>query len=469
MRLRARRAPLLLAPAVVAGAMVLVSLRCNQSDSAQAADGGTDALPDRSLHPPDYNYIYPADVQEAPDTGTCSPEPSADGLVHDWPGYTRVTQLDKCAPIDTLDDLSQAMPYAWVPCTNDAGGCLRFDAPLADRDLGYYIGGAAVRDASGHGVRLMVTRARLAPDDHLDEVVYSLVDGTVLGSWRAVTGYSVSSGLLTSASGANGLLIADFDANSFGHPIGVVTSYGPVPFLWASPPVGTQRVLADTYTNVAFSSTNRLTLEYQYNDYRIITCDLASHAGACVNANLAAVAPARILLDFVEGDVLYAESPDGTLGWTQEYVIDVTGKPSLLRARPNTHVSAMATDGTSLVWTETQGPADASMPQATSEVWSAPLTSDPQQLALTAKKVATLPKAGYGGVGTVFNGYYTVSMADGFIYRTFVVRLSDGAVVEAPPAPGSAILDRNVYVTSSEVWQAVKSPSDLVRLQLPWP
>ena len=205
------------------------------------------------------------------------------------------------------------------------------------------------------------------------------------------------------------------------------------------------------WTNMGYSSTRRLVLEYQLNDYKIQTCDLSGDAGTpCINANLASVAPAQLLFEFIEGDTIFAHSNSGTTGWGQEYVIDAAGNVKLFRSQPSAHVDGTCSDGKNLTWTETHGSVNPLDAQTLTEVWSAPLTSDPTVLANTAKKVAVLPKPSISNDVVCANGYYAWGRSD-----LYIIRLSDRALVSVP---WLGKFQKLIYVTDAEVWDRVELP-----------
>ena len=201
----------------------------------------------------------------------------------------------------------------------------------------------------------------------------------------------------------------------------------------------------------------------------IATCDMHTPGSpSCIKANVASIAPA--ILNgysefFIEGEHVYALSTHGNLGWSQEYVVGPMGDVKLMRGVANTHVGGLASDGQSLTWVEVQGDMSLTNPQKIEEVWSAPLTSDPNELTSTAKKLATLPMATAPNPGLSFNGYYAVAAFG----ESYVVRISDGKLMKAPPMPAPYRLYQVFYVTSTEIWVMAthNSSIQLFRLTLP--
>jgi hypothetical protein len=153
-----------------------------------------------------------------------------------------------------------------------------------------------------------------------------------------------------------------------------------------------------------------------------------------------------LLLSFVEGNDVFAYSAQGTVGYAQIYTVAADGTPTLFRGAPDHDVSALATDGTSLVWTETYTPADGGMP--TLQFWTAPYTAAPATLASTAHQVAAVPGVSAPFEAIAFGGIYTVY--DGAAGQ-FVVRLSDGHVINPAPPAGYDFW-KPAYVSNTELW-----------------
>ncbi len=147
-----------------------------------------------------------------------------------------------------------------------------------------------------------------------------------------------------------------------------------------------------------------------------------------------------LLLAMVEGNDVFAYSEFGTAGWGQLYVLRPDGALVLLRSNPNAHVATPASDGTRLYWTETYGSMDDTAQQARTELWSAPYTADPTQLASTASKFAVIVDAQMPLSIVAFRGLVALATRDG-VSGMFVARLSDGAVIPVAPGTRSLLLD----------------------------
>jgi hypothetical protein len=153
-----------------------------------------------------------------------------------------------------------------------------------------------------------------------------------------------------------------------------------------------------------------------------------------------------LLLSFVEGSDVFAYSEHGTSGYAQIYTVAADGTPVLLRGATDHDVSALATDGTSLAWSETWTPTDGGAP--TLQFWTAPYTADPTTLAATATQIATAQGVGAPFQSVAFGGIYTVY--DGAAGQ-FVVRLSDGHVLNPQPPAGYDFWKAS-YVSNTELW-----------------
>ena len=175
-----RRVRYLSAIALAAGlaSVPAPSIRC--SDQA-AQDAAVDAAVERRVRDrtgPDNEVVEP----DASDAGwVCSPPPGDDGFVHDWPGWRRTSEFDKCCPIDMREDLTKAVPYNWVSC---GAGCLMFNAPTSDIS-GIYpaLVGRTVRGKGGQATQFILTRNELA-DNSYEQTYYDLTSGTPLFSLR---------------------------------------------------------------------------------------------------------------------------------------------------------------------------------------------------------------------------------------------------------------------------------------------
>ncbi len=167
---------------------------------------------------------------------------------------------------------------------------------------------------------------------------------------------------------------------------------------------------------------------------------------------------AALLLDFLEGDDVYAWSIYGTAGWMQEYRVTADGKVVLFRSKPNTQISGMGSDGTTIVWCESYGSTSASQQEPTVELWSAPYTNDPTVLATTAKKVVSLPFTyACSSDPVVFQGYFASTTLP--FKTTVVIRLSDGAIQQVSSGAGWGFANY-ALVGPTELWSTMNVEDD---------
>ena len=363
-----------------------------------------------------------------------------------------------------LEDLSQAIPYEWVPCDDAAVGCLRFNARTSDSINKPVLRATMARGSNGEAGQMFVTRTQLLFNND-ETIVYELPSGAMKGAWRFGDNPHCYGGL--TARTADSALLWHFLYSVPAAPsTGTIVANGSINLLtqW---PTSSKTTAPWNLVNALYSS-NRAA--FAYLSGAVVTCDL-NGSPSCTYANVASIAPVGLNgYDefFLEGDFLYALSTGGSAGWSQEYVVGPNGDTKLLRGVPKTHVGSIASDGKSLTWVDVQGDPNLLHPQSIEEVWSAPLTNDPSQLATTAKKLATLPKAGRPGGGYSSNGYYSIWVDQ----DVFLVRIKDGAVMKSPPPPAPYRFYGEFYITSTELWieGEYNLSTQLFRLTLPpWP
>jgi hypothetical protein len=414
-------------------------------------------------------------TSDAADVGVCAPPGDDAGVVHDWPGFRRMSEIDPCCPFDVAQDLSVAAPYKWIPC-GDAGGCQQLDIPFVANGEAPVLFASVTRSVSG--LSKLYLRREYLPGPSSETTVYDLASGSVDGLWRYSDAPDNSRCIVELVGSVNdeAVLLANLWPTPIEPTTLNVVARGTAKSLASSSVAAHPLLNSGVYlTNLGYSSTQRLALDYQSPGYQMLTCDLSADAATpCVAANLLSVMPAKLLFEFIEGDTIFAKSNSGTTGWGQEYVIDAMGKVALFRSRPNAHVFGTCSDGKSLAWTETYGSVNPLDPQTLTEVWSAPFTSDPAVLANTAKKIAVLPNASMSDDVKCFNGYYAWARND-----LYVVRLSDGALVTATSSWPPKFRDHGLlYVTSTEVWDEAEGPmgdagaigNAIMRFKLPaWP
>ena len=366
----------------------MLSMRCADS-SDLPADAAVDVAVDRRR--PLDTSVPPLDDALGEEVGlTCSPPPGSDGFVHDWPGWTRVSGVEKCCPVDSLTDLTKAVPYEWVPCEDAGPGCLRFNAPTSDITTfsGPVVAAQIGRGTSGGASQIYISRLRLTGSAY-ETTTYDVATGQPQAAWRFSDDNPHCSAGINSTTDDSTMLSISLFPTTFAPTSGLVVANGKI---------GSLNQALEAPTGLAWNLLNGL-----YAGGRgafaylagIATCDMHTPgAPKCLKANVGSIAPAILngyTEFFIETEYVYALSTHGNLGWSQEYVVGPTGDVKLLRGVANTHVGGLASDGKTLTWVEVQGDMSLTNPQKIEEVWSAPLTSDPTQLAGSAKKLATLP------------------------------------------------------------------------------
>jgi len=167
------------------------------------------------------------------------------------------------------------------------------------------------------------------------------------------------------------------------------------------------------------------------------------------------------LLAMVERDDVFGYSVHGNAGWGQVYVLRADGTEPLLRSNAAAHVATPASDGAGIYWTETYGSQDVTAPQSRTELWAAPYTADPTQLAATAKRFATLPGTFLPLSSVAFGG----RMAMPHMYGAAIGRLSDGHTLQVGPGQGRSIISV-VALTASELWSIESDTANLQHLSL---
>lgn len=388
-------------------------------------------------------------------TGDACPPPLDAGIISDWPGFRRLTELDPCCPTDVaLDATKTAPPVQWIPCLNGAAGCLEMKAGW--NGVGGQFSGAQVStDPAGSPANLYIYR-RLANTEG-EEDIYGFGTMSPLGAWRPAIG---STACFTET------VIAGFSATTVAF---VNSGAPPGTFVASSAPAS----LAASPHFVSVANTN-LMLRYLQglgSSETTLGFDLGpsiwlGRAPLDGGGYTTAVVPGQVSLAFVSRDDVFGQSTHGAAGWGQVYVFQPNNALVLLRGNPSAHVTGVATDGPNLYWAETYGSTDIQAQQTDTQIWTAPYTDDPTQLAATARQIADIKNSYVPYQAIAFGGYYATAL--------YVVRVADGAVLPAPSAGTYTYWDL-VYVTGSELWAIMGEPHGpngiaFARVQLaPWP
>ena len=371
-----------------------------------------------------------------------------------WPGWRRMPGLDPCCAIATPIDLTASMPaWSWVPCSNGLAGCLDFYAPWAPPQgtiVFAFPFPPASHDASGNPKWLMFRRAvdpqpYSTPGANFGPIEYDLYDiptGTPLGAWRKddfVDRSAANECGIDVLIGQSTVTVAA-ELVSLDRLLGLSVAHGIPSAMLGSPSFTTYTRLLPGLQDVGASDS----LFAFDTPGALVRADFGATALAVGSTNVS------LWLALVEGADVFGATTNLP---QQMFAFHQGGSPELLRANPNADVGSPASDGTRLYWTETYGPSGG--PRQI-ELWSAPYTSDPAQLAATASRFATvsstLDPAGaravaFGGVMAVPNA----SQAQPTMTTAIVGRVSDGKIIQVNPGPGRYI-GQVVALTPSELW-----------------
>ncbi len=330
--------------------------------------------------------------------------------------------------------------------------CLEFATPWAQPHaptVGTFA--KASRDNNGNPRWLMFTlTVDAAPYSHgatVDQNLYDMDSGTPLGAWRG-DNTAANYGCFTTALLGQSTVTID-----------------------GEPPSGLFVANGDPHKMITAPQFQRYSprlsgLQEEYASDFVFAFDVEA-AGFVARTHFGSgklsLSPPRnvppLLLAMVEGQDVFAYSEVGTAGWGQLYVLRADGTLALLRSNPNAHVATPASDGTRLYWTETYGSMDDTAQQTRTELWSAPYTADPVQLAATARKFAVIPNAPMPLSAVAFGGLVALATRDG-ISGIFVARLSDGTVISVDPGPGR-YFSTLIAVTASELWSIESDVTDV--------
>lgn len=417
-----------------------------------AGGGGVEAGPDVS----GADVVASSSGAVADGGGTCTSEAkqAVTREVASWQGWETVAGLGACCAAAVPLSPATSMPaYSWVPCSNGMTGCLEFAAPWAlpdAPDFGSFAN--ASRDASGNPRWLMFSRAvGAAPYSQgatFEQDLYDISSGTPLGAWRednttgnhacftrALLGQST---VTVDGEPPNGMFVAS------GPPQAMIT--GPVFQRYSSRLSGVQE---------------------EYASDSVFAFDMES-AGVVARTSVASAILVRspagsppLLLAMVEGQDVLAYSEAGTAGWGQLYALREDGTLPLLRSNAQAHVATPAFDGARLYWTETYGATDTTAQQTRTELWSAPYTSDPAQLAATAARFAVIANTTMPISAIAFRGLFAI----GTRTAAYVARFADGMVVQPTPGPNRQFATL-VAVTPSELWSIERNTNDASKLPL---
>lgn len=374
------------------------------------------------------------------ETGTVDAQPPCNGsdITSDWAGFRRLTELSPCCIVDVALDAGASLPsLSWSACAN-VPNCQEVRAPSS----GSVLPGTVSRDGIGAPALLPLTFWVSGTEWMIG--LYSVPSQAVVSGFRANTGVDAGSQALCPfnplAAGTGVALLARAGA---GGPI--LAAHAP-----STASTFSFRILSPAKAIAGFQYSGASVTRLAFDVPGPVE-QWAFDSGTLVGSQNAT--GATLNFDFVASDDVYAYSPHGTTGWYSEYRVAVDGSTSLFRGTSGRHIYAMASDGATLAWCEAYGAATPVWVQPTVELWTAPYTNSPTQLAATAKKLVTLPGAAWCGGGTAFQGYYVTHTTTGFDVAT-VVRLSDGASQQVSAGSGRAF-GVIALVSQTEVWSGI--------------
>jgi hypothetical protein len=337
-----------------------------------------------------------------------------------------------------VDVTSNVDPLTWIPCTNGMTDCQ--EATSVD-GCGSRFGASneASRGPAGAAKWLHLQRER-GPAVY-EDIVIDVATSATLAAFRYDTRShcSIRAALGQSLVAAFGVW-QDGGAYAYGAPADLMGS-SPPPFLSlpAFAPPGYIPEMSDTTFALGGAFTERAPLG----------------STALIDPGIPPKFYGRTPV--VVGDDVFVNAEVGQGEWLTEYRLDPDGSTVLFRGPPNTHASAFATDGKTMFWTESSGDVDGGFVQPSLEVWAAPYTSDPAQLATTAHRLAQLPlgqPAQVPVVGAIaFEGIYVLAYGNETTYQStaYLVRATDGALKTVTSGPGR-MFGQPLIVTPTELW-----------------
>ena len=421
--------------ALLAGTLLATSVgACASCSTPSGSDASADASPE----------VGNADASDGGAGNTCDASFWDGGVISDWPGYRRLTEFSPCCAVDVPLDAPAALPsLTWAACSNGAPNCMELQRNWPTNDPAFYVSGPEVTlDGQGNPAVLKLTRALsgvLFEDDLFDWKTQSGIGGMRVDTSSQCAVAALNAGgspAIFGRAGPKGAVYGAAGAGALSQPIFVqLAAPGAVPAFQSS---------AASATRLAFDVPTYGLIEQWPFD-----------GGALVQSHN--TTGAALLLDFVEGDDVYAMSVHGTSGWQQEYRVAGDGTVVLYRSNPTAHVAAFASDGTSVYWTESHVDLSATFAQPDTDLWMAPYTNDPTTLASSAKKLVSLPVSYTPGSGIAFGGYYAT--APNPFTTAYVVRSTDGATQSVGSGAGWGF-QQLALVSATELWAVMTELND---------
>jgi hypothetical protein len=440
---------------VVALASASAAFDCSGSSPAEVADSGVQDAPTMDAGvindalPPSDAPLPPVACRPGAAAVPCDAGGEYWAPLPDWPGWQPVTGLEPCCIVDRPSVADAAgPPMTWVACPDQPTGCLQLtNPPDAGPNGNPYIRTATVSQDDVGAAKYLQVRWALSLDASLvQDTIFDVASGNVVAAIRndALSCYgtlrvaSESAALLTQTSSGGDITVAR----------GAVATFLDSPSFDC---VWTVHASADGVQDYFMSDS---TYAFDTAPSQIVFRTNANGGWAATYQSGPLTASLGLLLGLVANDDAYAFNNDGD--FQHEYFVQPNGTPVLYRAAPNRFVTAFASDGTTMFWTESFGASTPDQPSTSFEAWAAPYTNDPATLSGTAHRVATLSAPAYPPIyGVASSGLYAVVTP---LSTVTVVRLADGATTTVTPATSPSFsFDRVLYVTPTEIW-ATSSP-----------
>ncbi|HEX4515922.1 MAG TPA: hypothetical protein VH054_20375 [Polyangiaceae bacterium] len=148
----------------------------------------------------------------------------------------------------------------------------------------------------------------------------------------------------------------------------------------------------------------------------------------------------------VRGDDVFAYANQGTDGWARYYRVNPDGSVVDFINKLQHFMSALAADTSWIYWVDAYGATSPSGAQPTTELWSAPYTSDLATLQSTGKMLAVISAT--RGDAVAFNGYWAGLLG---VNDIWIARAADGTTWHLTPEPNRRF-NSIAYIDDKEVW-----------------
>ncbi len=359
--------------------------------------------------------------------------------ISDWPGWRRYTEVDPNCVLDiAIDPKAVVPPWKFVPCEIPQVGCQQLDGINWQTDgITPAISGVNITGAGKY-----FALARRITQFLMEQDYWDIGTGEPIFATRLDLHSTCDAGVYFGATKVTVISTIYHD------PLTTLTSTGPnsvlppsAPFVPLLPRPETQTRIIET---LGASDTTLL--------FDLQTVGLVGRGTPGASNYILTSVGARLIAAQVHGDDIIAEEEKGPDGYARFDRVNPDGTITLLRAKPQTRVSAVAMDDGNIAWVEAWG-GSPSTPQLAPHiaVWSAPYTVDPNLLTTTAKKAAD-----WDGVTQliptstnviVSNGIYGFLAEDGIN----LTRLSDGKT-KIVPRLSNVAYGYPVYATDTDVW-----------------